>query len=742
MIGQIISHYKIIEKLGEGGMGIIYKAEDIKLKRTVALKVLPESFTRDEESRRRFIYEAQHASSLQHNNICTIHEIDETENRQFFITMDYYEGETLKSKIKIKKDLLSLDEIINITKQIAEGLRIAHGKGIIHRDIKPANIFITKEGIVKILDFGLAKKIDTTQFTGKGSKFGTTNYMSPEQIKGENIDHRTDIWSLGVLLYEMLTGKPPFYADYEQTIVYLILNQEPEDVRDCRPDVPEKLLSILEKSMAKYLNDRYDDLTIMLEDLGTVTTKGEIVSSEFELPTPLASNSIAVLPFVNLSTDTEQELFCDGLTEELISTLSRIRELKVVARTTAYAFKGGSYDVRNVGRKLDVRTVLEGSVRKSDGRLRITAQLINVLDGFHLWSERYDRELKDVFDLQEEISLKIVDVLKIKLLENDKEKLIRKYTDNIEAYNLYLQGMVFFNNLNLKIVNNSIGYLNRALEKDPNYALAYYGIGAAYFAMMWFGLKPTREALPYMEKYTKRALEIDENLYGGYHLLALIKACYEFKHDESTSAYRRGLELNPNDTLILVNFGMHLISLGNFDSARKLTERAQIIDPLSDFAVMVCQYTDFCKMKFEKVEERLKKYMGSDPPFLWGLWFLWRTYSFMGRKEEAIQVLKKIFVDVGSVKMIEAIDKTPIDNALKTIAFGMAQSYTTHYSSPYDIATIFIHAGEKEQALKWLKESIDVIDPKAHFLNADPDFQSLRNDQRFIEYVKMVGLKP
>ncbi|CAG1770458.1 partial serine/threonine protein kinase, bacterial, partial [uncultured bacterium] len=327
MIGETISHYKVVEKLGRGGMGTVYKAEDLKLHRVVALKFLPIEFTYDEESKRRFILEAQAASSLQHNNICTIHEIDETSDGEFFIAMDFYEGETLKEKIR--KGELNLDDIINITTQITEGLNKAHEKGIIHRDIKPANIFITTEGVVKVLDFGLAKKIDRTQFTRKDMKFGTTEYMSPEQIKGEKVDHRTDIWSLGVILYEMLTGQQPFCADYEQAIVYLVLNQEPEDVRTYRADITEDLLYILEKAMAKEREDRYDNLSTLIEDFKKIKSIALKKYSQFEFPAPRPSQSIAVLPFINMSADPGQEYFCDGLTEELINALSRISDLRV-----------------------------------------------------------------------------------------------------------------------------------------------------------------------------------------------------------------------------------------------------------------------------------------------------------------------------------------------------------------------------------------------------------------------------
>jgi non-specific serine/threonine protein kinase len=737
LIGQLISHYTIIEKLGEGGMGIIYRAEDQKLKRTVALKVLRDSYADDEVSKRRFLSEAQNASSLQHSNICTIHEIDETPDGQLFIVLEHYEGETLKKRIA--RGSMSVPDITGIVHQIAQGLQEAHKKGIIHRDIKPANIFLTREGTVKILDFGLAKRIDRTQFTRVGEKFGTTDYMSPEQIKGQRVDRRTDIWSLGVLLYEMLTGQPPFRAEYEQAIVYLILNQDPEDVRQVRGDVPEHLLKVLERSMAKEPDDRYADLASLLEDLQRTASGSEIGESEWVLPAPRPSQSIAVLPFINVNGNPEEEAFCDGLTLELINALSRIRDLRVVASTSAFVFKGAGVDVRSAGRKLNVKTVLEGSVRRASDKLRVTAQLVNVTDGCQLWSDRYDCRVQDVFGLQEDIAPAIVEALKVRLLEAEEEKLFKRLTDNLDAYNLFQQGYYAFNQLDLVLIAKAMEYFRKAIERDPGFATAYAALAGCHFMMTYFGVKRNCEVRPLMKQCIEKALEIDMRNSAAYHVLGLLRSCLESKHGEAERAYRRSLELDPNEPMALRNYSINRVSAGQFELARKLAERAKEIDPLSDYIELCTAFPDFYADRYDRVLEKIAKFGDATPPFLWGLWFLWRTLSLTNRKVEAAEVCKRVFVVTGAKNVVQIMETVGSDHAIGAAASAMAEVYKQRYVSPYDIAIFFSHAGRQEEAISWVGIAVEDMDPKLHFLNVDPEWRSVRSDLRFANYLKAAG---
>ena len=405
MIGKTISQYKILEKLGGGGMGVVYKAEDTKLKRIVALKFLPPAFSLDDETKQRFINEAQAASSFDHPNICTIYEINETDDGQLFIAMACYEGETLKKKLE--SGPLKIQDAVDYNIQIANGLERAHEAGIVHRDIKPANIFIKNDGFVKILDFGLAKVSTQTHLTTMGTTMGTVAYMSPEQTKGEEVDQRTDFWSLGVVLYEMLSGELPFKGDYEQAIIYSIINEEPKSITEIHRDIPSQLTHIVEKALQKNPAQRYQTIKDLIEELKAFDKSKSIVLEKDIIHT------IAVLPFTNMSNDKEQEYFCDGMAEDIINDLAHLEGLHVVARTSSFSLKDKNLDIPEIGKKLGAHSIVEGSVRKAGNRLRITAQLINVADGYHLWSERYNRELEDVFAIQEEISNAIVNALKI-----------------------------------------------------------------------------------------------------------------------------------------------------------------------------------------------------------------------------------------------------------------------------------------------------------------------------------------
>ena len=433
--GSTLGPYAILAQLGHGGMGVVYTALDPRLKRQVAIKLLTADLTRDETAKQRFLQEAQAASALDHPNICTIFEINETPDGQLYLVMAYYEGETLKQRIE--GGPLNVDEAVDIATQVGQGLAEAHGAGIVHRDIKPANLLIAKGGVVKILDFGLAKLAGTEGVTQTGTTVGTVAYMSPEQARGEEVDHRTDIWSLGVVLYEMLSGQPPFRGENLLSISGAIQHDPPPVLTGDS----SSLSGVVVRSLDKSQSQRYQAVTELLDDLRNTTASATKATSQPDVP------SIAVLPFADMSPEKDQDYFCEGLAEELIDALARLEGLRVVARTSAFQFRDKGYDLREVGEKLKVKTVLEGSVRKAGNRLRINAQLINTQDGYHIWSERYDREMDDVFAVQDEIARTVVEKLKVKLLGEQQAPVIKRPTDNLEAYNLVLKGRHYFTKL-------------------------------------------------------------------------------------------------------------------------------------------------------------------------------------------------------------------------------------------------------------------------------------------------------
>ncbi|HJU92616.1 MAG TPA: protein kinase [Pyrinomonadaceae bacterium] len=748
--GSAVGPYQIIRPLGSGGMGDIYLAEDTRLGRKVALKALPTAFTKDPERVRRFQLEARAASALNHTNIITIYDIGQMDHLHY-IAMEFVDGETLRQRMRAGR--LTIDHALEVALNAGTALLAAHEAGIVHRDIKPENIMLRADGVVKVLDFGLAKLAESkvivseasTLFqTQQGIVIGTAPYMSPEQARGITVDPRTDIWSLGAVLYEMVGGCPAFEGPTTSDVIAAILGREPVPLVRHRPEVPTELEWIIKKALRKDRDERYQTAKEFLADLKNLAQNPSSQMSRARI----AIDSLAILPLQNNYSDQSMEYFSDGISESMINSLSQLPDLRVMAWSTVSHYKGRQIDPRQAGRELDVRAVLTGRVMHSGDNMAIKVEMVDVNDGSQLWGGGCACKPSDILDIETQISCEISEKLLHHLTNEERKQLARRPTDNVEAYHSYLKGRYCWNKRTDEDVKKAIEYFKKAIEADPTYALAYVGLADAYLVLGSFGIATIapKDAFPKAREALIRALEIDDTLAEAHASLAYCLGNYDWNWASAEIEFKRALALKPGYATAHHWYGfIYLASMGRLDEAIAEAKRGHELDPLALPVSSNIGLLLYLARRYDEALEQFSRNLEMDRSFVYTHWERALTYEQCGRYQEAIG---------GFQKAIELSGTSVLPRALLARTYALCgrrseasalldeltELSTQTYVSPYRIAAIHAALGDKDRAFKWLEHAYEGRDPWLIWLAVDPVVDSLRSDKRFDDLLHRMGL--